>query len=88
MVPDSVSVCTTELKFAVTFAVESVTAWLVGDITNPVLLGVTVYEPAKRPVNAYVPVEFAVVVEVDAPVSRTVAPLPPGPLIVPEMLKV
>jgi hypothetical protein len=53
---------------------------------KPVLLGVTVYVPVANPENVYTPEAFAVVVAVAAPVSFTVAALPPGPLIVPVML--
>ena len=38
-----------------------------------------------RPVNVYAPDVFAVTVAVEAPVNATVAPLPPEPLIVPEI---
>ena len=50
------------------------------------MLGVTVYEPFARPVKLYAPEVFAVTVAVAAPVSVTVAPDPPLPLIVPVML--
>jgi hypothetical protein len=36
-------------------------------------------------VKLYAPEEFAVVVALDAPLNVTVAPLPPVPLIVPDM---
>jgi hypothetical protein len=45
IVPVIVNVCAAELKFAVAFPPFTVTAWLVGVKTKPVLDGVTVYEP-------------------------------------------
>jgi hypothetical protein len=41
--------------------------------------------PFARPVKLYAPDAFAVTVAADAPVNLTVAPEPPGPLIVPEI---
>jgi hypothetical protein len=53
------------------------------------LLGVIVYDPLANPVNVYAPKLLAVVVALAAPLSVTVAPLPPAVgLIVPEILKV
>jgi len=50
---------------------------------------VTAYVPFANPVNVYAPELLAVVVAVAAPLSVTVAPLPPAVgVIVPEMLKV
>jgi hypothetical protein len=51
MVPVIVKVCATELKFAVAFAPLTVTVWLPGVKTKPVLVGVTVYEPFATPVK-------------------------------------
>ena len=44
--------------------------------------------PFASPVNVYTPEAFAATVAVDVPVRLTVAPLPPVPLIVPEIEKV
>jgi hypothetical protein len=55
---------------------------------KPLLVGVTVYEPFARPVKVYPPEASAVTVAVAAPVNATVAPGPPAPLIVPEIVKV
>ena len=41
-----------------------------------------------RLLKVKVPVALAVTVALDVPLSATVAPLPPAPLIVPEMLQV
>jgi len=49
------------------------------------LLGVTVYVPFARPVKVKLPDEFEVVDPLPAPLSDTVALLPPLPLIVPEI---
>jgi hypothetical protein len=87
IVPLMVKTCA-ELKFAVLFAPLIVTAWLAGVIINPVLLGVTVYEPLAKPLKVYAPEKFVVVVAVAAPVSLTVAPEAPVPLMVPVMVKV
>jgi hypothetical protein len=83
-----VKVCATELKFAVAFAPFTVTAWLAGVKMNAVLVGVTVYDPFGTPVKVKTPDVFAVTVAVAAPVSFTVAPDPPAPLIVPVIVKV
>jgi hypothetical protein len=48
--------------------------------------GVTVYEPLAKPLNVYAPEELAVVVAVAEPVSLTLAPEPPPPLMVPLMV--
>src|ERR1700742_2990510 len=55
---------------------------------KPVWLGVTAYVPFAKPVKVYAPAAFAVTVAVDAPVNFTVAPLPPVPLMVPEIEEV
>jgi hypothetical protein len=83
-----VFVCAVAVKLIpVTLAPFIVAFWLVGLKVYPVLLGVTAYVPFARPVNAYAPELSVVVVAVAAPLSATVAPLPPvvGE-IVPEML--
>ncbi len=41
--------------------------------------------PFARPVNEYAPAVLAVTVAVEVPVNLTVAPLPPEPVIVPEI---
>ena len=87
IVPLMVKTCA-ELKFAVPFAPLIVTAWLAGVTINPVLLGVTVYEPLATPLKVYAPEELAVVVAPAVPLRLTVAPLPPVPLIVPVIVKV
>ena len=43
------------------------------------------YVPFARPVNVYTPEALAVTVAADVPVRLTDAPLPPVPLIVPEI---
>ena len=55
---------------------------------KPALVGVTVYEPFASPLKIKWPDASAVVVAVVAPVSATVAPGPPGPLMVPPILYV
>jgi hypothetical protein len=52
----------------------------------PALLGVTVYDPFAKLLNVYAPEELAVVVAVAEPVSLTLAPEPPPPLMVPLMV--
>jgi hypothetical protein len=89
MVPEIVNVCAAVLlKFAVAFAPLTVTAWFAGVNAKPVLVGVTVYEPFARPEKVYAPDVSAVTDAVAAPVSATVAPGPPAPLIVPEIVNV
>jgi len=64
----------------------TVTVWEVGLKLNPVLLGVTVYEPFTKLEKEYAPELLAVVVAEPAPPRVTVAPLPPlVGLIVPEI---
>lgn len=46
------------------------------------------YEPLWIPLKLKLPAESAVVVETDAPTRFSVAPLPPAPLTLPEILKV
>ena len=54
---------------------------------KPGLLGESVYVPLAKPVNVKLPELLAVVVALAAPLSVTVAPLPPAEgVIVPEML--
>ena len=76
------------MKFAVLFAPLMVTDWLAGVMMYPVLLGDTVYDPFANPLKVYAPEEFAVAVAVEEPVSLTVAPDPPAPLMTPVMVKV
>ena len=66
----------------------AVTLWLAALNVNPLLLGVTVYDPFANPVKLYPPEPFAVVVAEDVPLNVTVAPFPPLPLIVPEIVNV
>jgi hypothetical protein len=80
--------CAADEKFAVAFAPLTVTAWFAGVKVKPVLLGVTVYEPFAMPEKVYAPEVSAVADAVAAPVNATVAPGPPAPLIVPEIVKV
>ena len=64
-----------------------VTAKLLGLNVKPVWLGVIVYVPLANPVKVKLPELSAVVVAFTAPLSATVAPLPPTiGAIVPEML--
>jgi hypothetical protein len=87
IVPEIVYV--TVAKFTpVRLALLTVAPRLAGVKVKPDLLGVTVYAPLASPENVKVPVELAVVVADPAPLSVTVAALPPRPLIVPEMLYV
>lgn len=64
-----------------------VTDKLLGLNVKPVWLGVIVYVPLANPVKVKLPELSALVVPFTAPLSATVAPLPPtGGAIVPEML--
>ena len=63
----------------VAFALFTVIAALVGLKVYPVRLGVTVYDPFRRPEKVKLPDELAVVVALEAPVSAMVAPLPVVP---------
>jgi hypothetical protein len=77
------------VKFTLlTLLLVSVTGWFAGVNMKPVLLGVTVYDPAGRLPKLNLPDESAVTVALTVPVSDTVllAPLAAG-LMVPEMLK-
>jgi hypothetical protein len=78
------------VKFTpVTLAPLTVEFWLAGVKVKPLLLGVRVYAPFASPLNVYAPAVFAVAMALAAPLSVTVAPLPPAVgLIVPEMLNV
>src|SRR3984957_16823847 len=66
----------------------TVTFWLSGVKVNPGFVGVTLKLPFLTLLKLYAPAPLAVVVAmVVVPLLRvTVAPLPPAPLIVPEML--
>jgi hypothetical protein len=73
----------------VMFAEVTIAARVVGLNENPVLLGVTAYVPADKPLKLYAPDVFVVVVAVAAPLSVTVAELPPAAgLTVPDIEKV
>jgi hypothetical protein len=85
-VPDKVNVCAAEENETGESAPFNTTDWLGGVYTYPVCVTATVYVPSGNAGKVNVPVALAVVeLEVD-PVSVTVAPEAPGPLIVPTML--
>ena len=76
-----------EVKFTpIACALLIVSAWLVGVNVSLPLLGVTVYEPLARLLKLKLPLASAVVEAVAAPVRFTLAPDPPGPLMLPTML--
>jgi hypothetical protein len=71
------------------FAEVMIAARVVGLNEYPVLLGVTAYVPADKPLKLYAPDVFVFVVAVAAPLSDTVAELPPAAgLTVPDIEKV
>ena len=87
IVPERLKVADAEVKLTlIAWALLIVIAWLAGVNVLPELLGVTVYEPLERLLKLKLPLASAVVEAVAAPVRFTVAPDPPGPLMVPTML--
>lgn len=80
----SILIAPVAVKFApVTLAPLTVWVKLVGANRNPVLLGVILYCPLAKPLNAKFPELSAVTVALAAPLKVRVAPLPFAPGVIP-----